>query len=157
MPKVSRKISTLLSLIIAFTLLAVCIAGLIGIYPLTEVLIDTPDNIGNRGDITPFERIIVHIAAYGIVITCTGADILLIKILLRVRKGLVFSDKTVSHFRWMSWSCFFLCLFFGVLGLWFQLAHPISFLCACAWLFLRVIKNTVEEATYIKQENDLTV
>lgn len=157
MPKIPKNLSTMLSLIIAFVFFLACIAGLFIMPSLTRMLVDLPDNIGNRDNITETGRALVLAAAYGILVCFLAADTLLIRLLLRVRKGLVFSPVTVSLIRGVSWCCFLLCGLFGFLGIYFQLAIAVAFLAAFLGLCLRVCKNAFEEATELKNENDLTV
>ena len=57
----------------------------------------------------------------------------------------------------MSWCCFLLCLLFGILGIFFLLSFAVAFIAVFLGLCLRVVKNVIEEATQIKDENDLTV
>ena len=154
MLKVSKNFSTILSLAIAVFF---CVVGLFILPPLTQMLIDLPDNIGNRGDITQFGRSIVLISAYAIVLDMILADCLLFVLLLRVRKGLVFTPQTVALIRGVSWCCLGLCIPFGVLGIYFQLAWIVCLMAVFLGICLRVCKNAFEEATEIKQENDLTV
>ena len=108
--KISRKFSTILSLIIAVFFFVCCVAGLFVLPRLTEILINTPDNIGNRGEITQAGRTLSLICAYAIVLDMMLADGLLFTLLLRVRKGLVFTDRTVSLIRGVSWCCLGLCI-----------------------------------------------
>ena len=114
-------------------------------------------SVGNRQHITPLGRTLCHVSAYLIVFTMLLADVLLFFLLLRVRKGLVFTDLSVGLIRGVSWCCLGLCLPFGFLGIYFQLSWLVCFLAVFLGLSLRVCKNAFEEATRIKQENDLTV
>lgn len=157
MLKISRNLSTSLSLCLAVFFLACCIVGLFILPSLTEVLINIPDTIGNRGNITQPERILVHIIAYCILADFILADCMLLRLLLRVKKGLVFTETSVALIRGISWCCILLCLFFGVLTLYFTLSCIVAVLGIFLGLCLRVCKNTIEEATAIKSENDLTV
>jgi len=157
MPKISKKLSTGLSLGLAIFFFFACVAGLFILPALTEMLLDTPDNIGNRQTITPLGRGLCHISAYLIVLIMLLADVLLFFLLLRVRKGKVFTDISVALIRGVSWCCLGLCLPFGFLGIYFQLSWLVCFLAVFLGLSLRVCKNAFEEATQIKQENDLTV
>lgn len=122
-----------------------------------EILINTPDGIGSRGDITDGGRVLVLVLAYAVLAVTMLADLLLFFILSKVRQGKVFTDGTVSLIRGVSWCCFLLCAVFAVLGYYFQLAFIIAFLAVFLGLCLRVVKNVIEEATRIKSENDLTV
>ena len=157
MLKVSKKLSTTLSLALAVIFFLACIAGLFILPALTELLIELPDNIGARGDITPRGRSLCLGCAYGLVLIMMLADILLFCLLLRVRQGLVFTQRSVALIRGVSWCCLGLCVPFALLGIYFQLAWIVCGLAVFLGLCLRVCKNAFEEATQIKQENDLTV
>ena len=157
MLKVSKRLSTTLSLMIAVFFFLCCIAGLFVMPTLTEMLINLPDNIGNRANISQLGRTLSLICAYGIVLDMMLADIMLFFLLLRVRRGEVFTDCSVALIRGVSWCCLFLCIPFGFLGIYFQLSWIVCLLAVFLGLCLRVCKNAFEVATEIKQENDLTV
>ncbi|MBQ7302829.1 MAG: DUF2975 domain-containing protein [Clostridia bacterium] len=157
MLKCSKQVSLYLSLGIATVFFLVCIVGLFVLPTLTEMLIDLPDNVGDRDSITEGGRVLVLAVAYGVVAVFMLADGLLFALLLRVKRGLVFSAATVSLIRGVAWCCFLLCVLFSVLGRYFQLAFLVAFLAAFLGLCLRVVKNVIEEATAIKAEQDLTV
>jgi len=157
MLKISKKMSTTLSLILSVCFFLCCIAGLFFLPALTEMLINTPDNVGNRGNISDFGRAASLVCAYAVVLDMMLADFFLFRLLLQVRKGEVFTNRAVAMIRGVSWCCLGLCLPFGYLGLYFQLAWIVCFLAVFLGLSLRVCKNAFEEATAIKQENDLTV
>ena len=124
---------------------------------LTEALINTVDNIGHRENISSLGRTLCLICAYCIVLTMLLADVLVFRLLLLVRKAEVFTDRAVSLIRGVSWCCLSLCIPFGCLGIYFQLAWIVCLLAVFLGICLRVCKNAFEEATRIKQENDLTV
>lgn len=157
MLKVSKKLSTTLSLGLAVFFFVCCVAGLFVLPALTEMLINLPDNIGNRGDITQVGRTVSLICAYCVVLIMMLADFLLFRLLLKVRKSQVFTDGSVSLIRGVSWCCLGLCVPFGVLGIYFQLSWIVCLMVVFLGLCLRVCKNAFEEATQIKQENDLTI
>ena len=157
MLKISKQLSTTLSLALAVFFFVCCVAGLFILPALTEMLINLPSNIGNRGDITPLGRTLSLVSAYCIVLDMMLADALLFSLLLRVRKGEVFTDRSVSLIRGVSWCSLGLCIPFGFLGIYFQLSWIVCLLAVFLGLCLRVCKNAFEEATQIKQENDLTV
>jgi len=157
MLKIPSKLSVMLSTVLSIVLFCVCIAGAVVMPKFCEILINTPDGIGSRGDITDGGRVLVLVLAYAVLAVTMLADLLLFFILSKVRQGKVFTDGTVSLIRGVSWCCFLLCAVFAVLGYYFQLAFIIAFLAVFLGLCLRVVKNVIEEATRIKSENDLTV
>ena len=155
--KIPRKLSVNISIAISVVLFLICIAGAFIMPSLTNILIDTKDNIGNRGDITAFGRVFVHVMAYLVLAAVMLADVLMFKLLFRVRKGEVFTDKSVALIRGVSWCCYLLCAAFCGIGIYFLLAFIVAFAALFLGTCLRVTKNVIEEATEIKSENDLTV
>lgn len=155
--KISSKASIIVSLILAGVFFALCVAGAFILPWLTQVLIDLPDNIGNRGAITAMERGVVLALAYAILAAVMVIVGLLFVLLLRVKAGKVFTAGSVLLIRAISWGCMLLCAVFCGLGLYFQLAFIVAFAALFLGLCLRVVKNVIEEATRIKSENDLTV
>lgn len=157
MLKVSNKFSINLSIAISVLFFIVCIAGLFIIPVLVPTLIDTADNIGNREDITEIGRVLVMTASYLILAVFIFADVLMFRLLQRVKNGFVFTEQSVSLIRGVSWCCFAVCLLLAFLGLYFQLSFVVAFLGIFLGVCLRVVKNVIAEATEIKNENDLTV
>ncbi len=157
MLKVSNKFSINLSIAVSVLFFVACAAGAFVMPVLVPMLIDTPDNIGNRGDITQIGRVLVMTASYLILAIFVLADVLMFRLLQRVKNGLVFTEKSVSLIRGVSWCCFAVCFLFAFLGIYFQLSFIVTFLGVFLGVCLRVIKNVIAEATEIKNENDLTV
>lgn len=157
MLKIPSKVSVILSMCLSVILFAGCIYFAFIIPNEVNTFIDLPDIMGNRNEITEVGRTILTVAAYlalGIVML---ADALLFALLLRVRKGQVFTFTSVSLIRGVSWCCYLLSLAFCIAAIYFQYALAVVFLAAFLGLCLRVVKNVIEEATLIKKENDLTV
>lgn len=157
MLKISKRLSTTLSLALAVFFFLCCLAGLFVLPTLTEMLINLPDNIGNRANISQLGRTLSLVSAYCIVLVMMLADILVFSLIRLVRKGEVFTDRAVSLLRGISWCTLGLCVPFGFLGIYFQLSWIACLAALFLGICLRVCKNAFEEATAIKQENDLTV
>lgn len=157
MLKIPSKWSVWLSMALSVIFFGVCIAGAVVMPSLVTMLIDLPDNIGDRDAITEAGRVMVLILAYMALAAMMTADALLFWLLQRVRRGEVFTATSVSLVRGVSWCCFLLCVAFCGLGIYFQLAFIVAIMAVFLGLCLRVVKNVIEEATLIKSENDLTV
>lgn len=155
--KIPKKYSIMISLVLAVIFFAICIAGAVVMPTLCEMLIDTKDHIGNREEITSAGRTYVLFLAYLLLAVVMFADVMLFILLLRVRKGLVFTSQSTELVRGIAWSCFLLGVVFLGLGVYFTLAFIPAFAAAFLGICLRVVKNVLEEATEIKSENDLTV
>ena len=157
MLKISNKVSINISLAIAAVFMIACVFAAFIMPPLVEMLINLPDNIGNRGNITQSGRVFVLVLAYVMLGILALADTFMIMLLLRVKKSLVFTDKSIALIRGISWCCFGICVVFALLGIYFQLSFILAFFAVFLGISLRVVKNVIEEATEIKSENDLTV
>ena len=155
--KISNKLSTQISIILAVIFLIGCVAGLFVLPFLTNMLINVDDNIGNRDAITMAGRVFVHVLAYAALLDAILADVMLLYLLMRVKNSLVFTEISVALIRGVSWCCMLLGLIFGLLGIYFQLAFIVAFAGIFLGICLRVTKNVIEQATIIKSENDLTV
>lgn len=155
--KIPKEYSVMISIALAVIFFAVCIVGVFVMPALSEMLINTKDNIGFRDEITQAGRAFVLVLAYLILATVISADCMLFILLLRVRKGLVFTEKSTALVRGISWCCVLLGVIFCALGIYFQLAFILAFAAAFLGICLRVVKNVLEEATEIKSENDLTI
>lgn len=157
MLKISNKLSINISLAVAALFMCACVFGAFIMPPLVEMLINLPDNIGNRGDISQQGRVFVLIMAYLMLLILSLADTFMIILLLRVKKSLVFTEKSIALIRGISWCCFAICVVFALLGIYFQLSFILAFFAIFLGISLRVVKNVIEEAAEIKSENDLTV
>ena len=103
MLKVSNKFSVNLSIVVAIAFLFVCVFGALIMPTLANMLIDAKDSIGSRGEITQSGRIFVIVLAYVALLLLALADSLLLALLQRVKKALVFTDKSVALIRGVSW------------------------------------------------------
>ena len=92
------------------------------------------------------------------------ADGLLFALLMRIRKGAVFTAMTVALIRGVSWCCILFAAVTFIMGWTFSpillggyVFTGVAMIALLAGLCLRVVKKVIEEATAIKSENDLTV
>ena len=151
MPKISKNASVTLSLICCgigfFSLIAMAVG-------LTVLLVR--DDTLLFGESTA--RTWMALRYFLLLIPVGVANGFLVKLLLLVRKHLVFTDGAVSCLRVISWCCFIeavLCLLTTKV---FVLAHfAAAFVAGFLGLVLRVVKNVIEEAVALKAENDFTI
>lgn len=81
----------------------------------------------------------------------------LIRLLLNIRAGKTFSHQNVMYLFTISWCCFAVALICFIGGFGYT---PFFFLTAAAGfmgMILRVVKNVMQYAYEIQQENDLTI
>ena len=103
------------------------------------------------------DGIVILASGYLILFFALLAALTLIRLLLLVRVGSVFTAKAVSCIRGVSWCAFAIALVFLGMTWYYLVALVLAFTAALLGLCLRVVKNVIEEATAIKSENDLTV
>lgn len=157
--KISRRKSVNLSIAVALLFIAV-VAVIAVLIPfawentpyfsklVNDVVINESQQLG---------RCVFFVWLYICFAIVEACCVMVFVLLIRVRKGLVFSEISVDCLRYISWLCMLLSLFLFV-G---EMFHPLMFVMAMAVVFLglclRVTKNVIELATSIKQENDFTI
>ncbi len=156
MLKIPSKLSIVFSIVISVSFFIGCIAGAFVLPFLVENLIEAKEYIGSDFGFEINSSLVIALS-YVIVAFAMLADVLLFYLLLRVRSNKVFTDKSVALIRGVSWCCFFISIVFCALGLYFYISFIVAFAGIFLGLCLRVVKNVIEEATRIKEENDFTV
>ena len=148
MPKISKNASVTLSLIC-------CIVGFLGLIAASVLLpVYLPRHGGLYGETLPVGLVAL---AYVYLIPVAVADGFLVKLLLLVKKRQVFTDNAVSCLRTISWCCFIEAglLLLGVI--YYYVVPILAFIVFFLGLVLRVVKNVIEEAAALKNENDFTI
>lgn len=157
MLKVPSKISIILSMSLSVIFMATCILGAFIMPSLCRILIDMRFGPYFQNGISATDTIVIITLSYMLLAVFMLADSLLFALLIRVKGGKVFTQASVSLIRGVSWCCFLLCGVCIGLGLYFNLSFLVAFLAVFLGICLRVVKNVIEQATIIKNENDLTV
>lgn len=157
MLKIPSKASIVISTILSVLFLSGCLIGAFFLPQATNALIDAKYIVNGYEYITPQNRMVIHALSYVVLADVVVADILLFFLLIRVKSGEVFTKKSVALIRGVSWCCIILGLVFAVIGLYFYISFIVAFAALFLGICIRVVKNVIEQATEIKQENDLTV
>jgi len=79
-------------------------------------------------------------------------------LLRNIRKDIVFSRDNVKYLRTISWCCFAIAII--TICCWPFISFVLIFVAAAAaifGLFMRVVKNVIDAACEIKDENDFTI
>ena len=155
MPKISKHASTMLSLILAVALLTIIIFFAI----VMPFIIDSaPVMMGVKAYFTEKDAdVIFWFWFYVLMLAAAVCCVALAAILLRVRKEKVFTPITVSLIRFLSWGCMFIAVVCLAVVYYFHMSFLFTLVAGFVGLCLRVVKNVIEQATEIKNENDLTV
>lgn len=148
MPKISKNASIILSLIC-------CGIGFLGLLALGLLLpVYLPGHGGLYGEtLSPWFVALVYVCLVPVAV----ADGLLVKLLLLVRQRQVFTDRAVGCLRTISWCCFIEAGLLLVGVTYFFMMPVLSFVVGFLGLVLRVVKNVIEEAVALKNENDFTI
>lgn len=161
MPKISSRASTLISLILA-VLLVIFLLAMMVVMPLFIEKAPLLSHI--RSWFTEKESVlglsggtVFWLWAYAVMAVAEMCCIAMVLLLLRVRRSLVFTAVTVSLIRFVSWGCLLIALLCLLVVYHFHMSYMLSLAAGFLGLCVRVVKNVIEEATAIKNENDLTV
>lgn len=100
---------------------------------------------------------VLLIGSYACVPFAYAALILLLRLLLRVKKGEVFCPVNVLSLRVLSWCCFAVGVITLIGGFWWFPAFAVSAAAFFMGLILRVVKSVLAYGTDIKKEQDLTI
>jgi len=79
------------------------------------------------------------------------------RLLANIKKKDVFIEKNVKYLRVISWCSFAVSAIFLLSGFYYLLFLLIAVAAAFFGLILRVVKNVIEQAVAIKNENDFTI
>lgn len=102
-------------------------------------------------------HIVLNIVLYLSAILAIFALWQLLQLLNRLAKQKVFVSENAACFRLISWCCFGVAVIWLVLTFWRFLAFFVAFMAAFAGLLLRVMKNMLETAVELREENDFTI
>jgi len=145
----SKSKSVLLSCVLVKVLFAILVAGAFIIpklaYWYTNQL---------RGDSF---FIPLTIALYILLAFAFVAVYCLDRLLTNIKKENVFISKNVAFLRTISWCCFGVSIVFAMLGFYRYLAFFLCFATAFLGIILRVVKNVIEQAVFIREENEYTI
>ncbi len=161
MPKISSRASTLISLILAVTLVVFLLAMMV-IMPLfiekAPLLSHIRSWFAEKEAVLGISGVAVFwIWAYSVMAVAEICCIAMVLLLFRVRRSLVFTPITVSLIRFVSWGCLLIALLCLLVVYHFHMSYMLALAAGFLGLCVRVVKNVIEEATAIKNENDLTV
>lgn len=157
MLKIPSKVSIFLSCALCVILFIGCIVAAVMLPRVSELLEYERNGFFINGIITEGQRTSVMTFGYIGIAAIVLAVGMLFALLIRVKGGKVFTDKSVALIRGVSWACYLLALSFIGIGFTYNVSFAAAFLAVFLGLCLRVVKNVLEEACRIKNENDLTV
>ncbi len=81
----------------------------------------------------------------------------LLKLLFNIKKEEIFVDRNVKYLRRISWCCFAVAVITLVGGVFYVPFLLVAIAAAFVGLMLRVVKNVMQNAVEINDENELTI
>lgn len=79
------------------------------------------------------------------------------RLLANIKAKKVFIERNVRHLRIISWCSFAVSAILFISGFYYLLFLLVAVAAAFFGLILRVVKNVIEQAVAIKNENDFTI
>ena len=79
------------------------------------------------------------------------------RLLANMKKHEVFVHPNVRYLRIISWCCFAVAAFLGCAVYYYLVFAAVAIVAAFFGLILRVVKNVIQQAVAIKEENDFTI
>lgn len=166
MKKISSKASTTLSIGFTIGLLTILVVTLF-LIP-TIVLVMTKVHLTSYDTLKIFFTIPLDISIDTLILISTiivyilnalglVTAVLLLLLLFNVKKDNIFVFINVSFLRACSWLCILAGILFFLLGSVYWTCLLLGFAAGLVGLMLRVVKNIIERAVEIKEENDLTI
>lgn len=81
----------------------------------------------------------------------------LLSLLFNIKEGNIFTLKNAKYLKIVSWCCFAIALITLVGGFFYMPFLFVTFAGAFVGMLLRVLKNVMQTAVEIREENDLTI
>ena len=137
---------------------AFCIAGLI---VMLFFAVAAPVIGLERIATVPFEQqniFLAYLLSYLVIALVILADICLFLLLRSIRRDAIFTHSSVTLLRAISWASILAgFLAFPLFFIFIREALFISFVALFLGVVLRVVKQVIEKATALKEENDATI
>ncbi|MBR4726574.1 MAG: DUF2975 domain-containing protein [Clostridia bacterium] len=99
----------------------------------------------------------VVVAFYCCAPFAAAALAMMIVILRNVLRDQLFIRQNVTCFRWISWCCYAVMVITGVGTAYYFSLLVVAFTMGVVGTLLRVVKNMVQAAVELQEENDLTI
>ncbi len=157
MLKINRKISVYISIVLTAIMFACAVALAFYMPTFLEHLLSLLEKSGAFSGLAPFQMTVLYVALYAeIALMMIGLG-MLFALLLLVQKKMVFTPTAVELIRYISWCLILMGVIMASLTFFSLLALFIGAAVFFVGLTIRVVKNVIESAVYLKEENDLTI
>ena len=125
--------------------------------PVVSAMIDIPDQIGNRNQLSTEGRKLILIDAYAMLALATVCDALVIVVLAKVIRNQEHTKSFGALLLCIAICCFGEAFLSILLITQFQMALFPFFIALALGLCMLIVRHLLRQAAEIKQENELTV
>lgn len=155
MPKIGRRASCVISLVLSVITLAAIAVGAVFMPRIVAAMVELKTDLAGAPFYLRYPFLLT--IAYLILAVAAMCDAVLLSLLLAIRSGEVFSAANVTRIRAVSWGCISASALFAALAPKYYISAAVAFIAFFVGLCLRIVKNAFEEAVALKEENDFTV
>lgn len=153
----NKKASVILSIVICFIFLAVLTAGLFfGVWFVKTWMI-TYRGFEQDGQALHNMLTLFKYCFYPCAVFAYTTLYCLLKLLFNIKNSEVFVKANVKYLRIISWCCFAVAIITFLSSIFYVPYLFISVAAAFVGLMLRVVKNVMQNAVAIREENELTI
>ncbi len=136
--------------------IATLVLGVVSLFCI-PVITEWYDSISNALNGERPIRVVLNVVLYLSAILAILALWQLLMMLNRFAKQEVFIKENAACLRLIAWCCFGVAAVWLALTFWRFMAFFVAFIMAFAGLLLRVMKNMLEAAIELREENDFTI
>lgn len=97
------------------------------------------------------------VSFYSLLLPAVVALICLYALLSNISKGEIFITNNIKCLRWISWACYLAAIISLASTFYYKPFIIVAAGAGFMGLILRVVKNVLAEAVYMKQEQDYTI
>ena len=155
MPKIGRRASCVISLVLSVITLAAIAVGAVFMPRIVAAMVELKTDLAGAPFYLRYPFLLT--IAYLLLAVAAMCDAVLLSLLLAIRRGDVFSAANVARIRAVSWGCIAASALFAALAPKYYISAAVAFIAFFVGLCIRIVKNAFEEAVALKEENDFTV
>ncbi len=153
----NRKRSVMLSIVVCFIFVGILTAALFLGPWFVKTWFTVYRGWAENGDAMRYMATLFAACFYPCAVFAYITLYSLIKLLFNIKKDEIFINANVKYLRRISWCCFVVALITLVGGVFYVPFLFVAVAAAFVGLMLRIVKNVMQNAVAISEENELTI
>lgn len=153
----NRKRSVTLSIVVCFVFVGILTAALFGGPWFVKTWFTVYRGWAQNGEAMHNMSTLFAMCFYPCAVFAYITLYSLLKLLYNIKKDEIFIDNNVKCLRRISWCCFAVSLITLIGGVFYVPFLFVAVAAAFVGLMLRVVKNVMQNAVEIREENELTI